>query len=67
MCLWIPAVCVEYVAALEPPDFYHGSSKNVQAYGALVEVAVTDDGRCCRWPGTRLTLQGALTSLVPNR
>eukprot|EP00959_Pyramimonas_sp_CCMP1952_P381772 7999881-Pyramimonas_sp.AAC.1 len=61
----IPALCVESVAALEPPDLVV-VHELVQAYGTLAEVAVTDDGRCCRWPGTRLTLQGGLTSLEPN-
>eukprot|EP00959_Pyramimonas_sp_CCMP1952_P126706 2650063-Pyramimonas_sp.AAC.1 len=51
MCNSTPALCVEYVAALEPPDFIV-VHEMVQAYGALVEVAVTDDGRCCRWPDT---------------
>eukprot|EP00959_Pyramimonas_sp_CCMP1952_P366751 7681239-Pyramimonas_sp.AAC.1 len=62
----IPVLCVEYVAALEPPGFIV-VHEMAQANGALVEVAVTGDGRCCRWPDTRLTLQGGFTSLVPNR
>eukprot|EP00959_Pyramimonas_sp_CCMP1952_P328497 6877188-Pyramimonas_sp.AAC.1 len=62
----IRTLCVEYASALEPPDFIV-VHEMVQACGTLVEVAVTDDGWCCRWPDTRLTLQGGLTSLAPNR
>eukprot|EP00959_Pyramimonas_sp_CCMP1952_P299888 6272549-Pyramimonas_sp.AAC.1 len=61
----IPTLCVEYVAALEAPNrvVVH---ELVQAYGTLTEVDVTDDGRRCRWPDTRLTLQGGFTSLEPS-
>eukprot|EP00959_Pyramimonas_sp_CCMP1952_P026161 549363-Pyramimonas_sp.AAC.1 len=62
----IPALCVEYVAALEPPDLV-AVHELARAYGTLTEIAVTDDGQCCQWPDTRLTLQGGFTSLEPNR
>eukprot|EP00959_Pyramimonas_sp_CCMP1952_P296607 6204865-Pyramimonas_sp.AAC.1 len=52
----MPPRCVAYVAALEPPDFIV-VHEMVQAYSAFVEVAVADDGWCCRWPETRLALK----------
>eukprot|EP00959_Pyramimonas_sp_CCMP1952_P412756 8649318-Pyramimonas_sp.AAC.1 len=61
----IPALCAEYVAALEAPDLVV-IHEQVQAYGTLTEVAVNEDGRCCRWPDTHLALQGGFTGLEPN-
>eukprot|EP00959_Pyramimonas_sp_CCMP1952_P037551 786528-Pyramimonas_sp.AAC.1 len=57
----IPALCVEYVAALETPDLV-AIHEQVHAYGTLTGIAATGDGRRCRWPDAHLTLQSGFSS-----
>eukprot|EP00959_Pyramimonas_sp_CCMP1952_P415540 8707054-Pyramimonas_sp.AAC.1 len=58
----IPALCMKDAATLKPPDLVV-INEVAQAYGTLVEVTVTDDRWCCRWPDARLAFQRGLTNL----
>eukprot|EP00959_Pyramimonas_sp_CCMP1952_P059649 1245785-Pyramimonas_sp.AAC.1 len=65
-CNSAPALRMEYVTALEPPDLV-AMHEMVQAYGTLVKVTVADNWRCCRWPDARLALQSSFANLLLKR